>query len=177
MKSVIIWNIIWGFRTTDCVGIILFGTEMREEMVRPFRKLPFPVVILDAYFENLDCNYVVPNNRRGAYLATDYLISTRMKTAWIPAVCLPSPQLFRASGGFYHAVHDNGMSRSRCIIHQLSPTIDGAMADMLAIIERGCSGRLLFADNDRLQSELSRPCGSEATRCRSRWQFRLRQYL
>ena len=37
-------------RTTDCVGIILFGTEMREEMVRPFLKLPFPVVILDAYF-------------------------------------------------------------------------------------------------------------------------------
>ena len=58
-------------RTTDCVGIILFGTEMREEMVRPFLKLPFPVVILDAYFENLDCNYVVPNNRQGAYLATD----------------------------------------------------------------------------------------------------------
>ena len=28
-------------RTTDCVGIILFGTEMREEMVRPFLKLPF----------------------------------------------------------------------------------------------------------------------------------------
>ena len=66
-------------RTTDCVGIILFGTEMREEMVRPFLKLPFPVVILDAYFENLDCNYVVPNNRQGAYLATDYLISLRMK--------------------------------------------------------------------------------------------------
>ena len=62
-------------RTTDCVGIILFGTEMREEMVRPFLKLPFPVVILDAYFENLNCNYVVPNNRQGAYLATDYLIS------------------------------------------------------------------------------------------------------
>ena len=53
-------------RTTDCVGIILFGTEMREEMVRPFLKLPFPVVILDAYFENLNCNYVVPNNRQGA---------------------------------------------------------------------------------------------------------------
>ena len=53
---------------------------MREEMVRPFLKLPFPVVILDAYFENLNCNYVVPNNRQGAYLATDYLISRRMDT-------------------------------------------------------------------------------------------------
>ena len=51
--------------------------------------------------------------------------------------------------GFYHAVHDNGMSRSRCIIHQLSPTIDGAMADMLAIIDRGDAlADCYFADND-----------------------------
>ena len=66
-------------RTTDCVGILLFGTEMREEVVRPFLQLPFPVVILDAYFEGLDCTYVLPNNRQGAYLATDYLISRRLK--------------------------------------------------------------------------------------------------
>ena len=112
-------------RTTDCVGIILFGTEMREEMVRPFLKLPFPVVILDAYFENLDCNYVVP---KSAYPLRNF--SERLE-------------------GFYHAVHDNGMSRSRCIIHQLSPTIDGAMADMLAIIDRGDAlADCYFADND-----------------------------
>ena len=41
------------------------------------------------------------------------------------------------------------MSRSRCIIHQLSPTIDGAMADMLAIIDRADTlADCYFADND-----------------------------
>lgn len=40
-------------------------------------------------------------------------------------------------------------ARSRCIIHQLSPTIDGAMADMLAIIDRGDTlADCYFADND-----------------------------
>ena len=136
-------------RTTDCVGIILFGTEMREEMVRPFLKLPFPVVILDAYFENLDCNYVVPNNRQGAYLATDYLISRRMKQPGYLQSAYPLRNFSERLEGFYHAVHDNGMSRSRCIIHQLSPTIDGAMADMLAIIDRGDAlADCYFADND-----------------------------
>ena len=136
-------------RTTDCVGIILFGTEMREEMVRPFLKLPFPVVILDAYFENLDCNYVVPNNRQGAYLATDYLISLRMKQPGYLQSAYPLRNFSERLEGFYHAVHDNGMSRSRCIIHQLSPTIDGAMADMLAIIDRGDTlADCYFADND-----------------------------
>ena len=104
-------------RTTDCVGIILFGTEMREEMVRPFLKLPFPVVILDAYFENLDCNYVVPNNRQGAYLATDYLISRRMKQPGYLQSAYPLRNFSERLEGFYHAVHDNGMSRSRCGIH------------------------------------------------------------
>ena len=136
-------------RTTDCVGIILFGTEMREEMVRPFLKLPFPVVILDAYFENLNCNYVVPNNRQGAYLATDYLISRRMKQPGYLQSAYPLRNFSERLEGFYHAVHDNGMSRSRCIIHQLSPTIDGAMADMLAIIDRGDAlADCYFADND-----------------------------
>ena len=107
-------------RTTDCVGIILFGTEMREEMVRPFLKLPFPVVILDAYFENLNCNYVVPNNRQGAYLATDYLISRRMKQPGYLQSAYPLRNFSERLEGFYHAVHANGMSRSRCIIHQLS---------------------------------------------------------
>ena len=90
-------------RTTDCVGIILFGTEMREEMVRPFLKLPFPVVILDAYFENLDCNYVVPNNRQGAYLATDYLISRRMKQPGYLQSAYPLRNFSERLEGFYHA--------------------------------------------------------------------------
>ena len=136
-------------RTTDCVGIILFGTEMREEMVRPFLKLPFPVVILDAYFENLNCNYVVPNNRQGAYLATDYLISRRMKQPGYLQSAYPLRNFSERLEGFYHAVHANGMSRSRCIIHQLSPSIDGAMADMLAVIDRGDAlADCYFADND-----------------------------
>ena len=104
---------------------------------------------LDAYFENLDCNYVVPNNRQGAYLATDYLISLRMKQPGYLQSAYPLRNFSERLEGFYHAVHDNGMSRSRCIIHQLSPTIDGAMADMLAIIDRGDAlADCYFADND-----------------------------
>ena len=64
-------------------------TEMREEMVRPFLKLPFPVVILDAYFENLDCNYVVPNNRQRS-LPGHRLPDRRRMVAWISAVCVSS---------------------------------------------------------------------------------------
>ena len=78
-----------------------------------------------------------PIVRQGAYLATDYLISRRMKQPGYLQSAYPLRNFSERLEGFYHAVHDNGMSRSRCIIHQLSPTIDGAMADMLAIIDGG----------------------------------------
>ena len=136
-------------RATDCVGILLFGTEMREEVVRPFFKLPFPVVIMDAYFEGLDFTYVLPNNRQGAYLATDYLISRCLKQPGYLQSSYPLRNFSERQEGFFRAVQDNGMSRSRCIIHQLSPTIDGAMADMLAIIDRADTlADCYFADND-----------------------------
>ena len=136
-------------RITDCVGILLVGTEMREEMVRPFLRLPFPVVVIDAYFESLNCNYVLFNNRQGAYLATDYLISRRMKQPGYLQSAYPLRNFSERMEGFFKAVHDNGMSRSRCIIHQLSPSMDGAMADMLAVIDRGDPlADCYFADND-----------------------------
>ena len=78
-----------------------------------------------------------------------YLISRRMKQPGYLQSAYPLRNFSERLEGFYHAVHDNGMSRSRCIIHQLSPTIDGAMADMLAIIDRGDAlADCYFADND-----------------------------
>lgn len=104
---------------------------------------------MDAYFEGLDFTYVLPNNRQGAYLATDYLISRCLKQPGYLQSSYPLRNFSERQEGFFRAVQDNGMSRSRCIIHQLSPTIDGAMADMLAIIDRADTlADCYFADND-----------------------------
>ncbi len=136
-------------RLSDCIGIILIGTEMKKENVQPFLMLPVPLVVLDAYFETLNCNCVLINNHQGAYLATDYLIS---RVAKQPGYLRSSYALRNFSErleGFYQAVADNGMSRSRCITHKLSPSIDGAMSDMLEILGRGDTlAECYFADND-----------------------------
>ena len=61
---------------SDCSGIILLGTEMDAKDVLPFLELPFPLVLLDTYFETISCNCVLINNVQGAYLATMDLIRT-----------------------------------------------------------------------------------------------------
>ena len=47
---------------SNCLGIILIGTEMGEEAGRQFLASQLPVVILDSYFESLNCNCVLINN-------------------------------------------------------------------------------------------------------------------
>ena len=36
---------------SDCIGMIVLGTEMRPEDLKPFQKIPLPFVLVDSYFE------------------------------------------------------------------------------------------------------------------------------
>ena len=51
--------------------------------------------------------------------------------------------------GFYKAIRANGMSTSKCIVHHLTPSQEGACADIRALIESGEElAPCYFADND-----------------------------
>jgi len=134
---------------SDCIGIILLGTEMNPQDLKPFLKLPLPFVLLDTYFETISCDCVLINNAQGAYLATSHLIK---KTKKQPGYLKSSYQISNfteRSGGFYKAIRDHGMSTSKSIVHKLTPSIEGAYADMTELINNGEElSTCYFADND-----------------------------
>lgn len=134
---------------SDCIGIILLGTEMNAENLKPFLKLPIPLVLLDAYFDTLPCDCVLINNHQGAYLATQYLIrKCAAQPGYLCSSCRISNFSERAAG-FYDAVRDSGLSASKSIVHRLSPSVDGACLDMLEIIRsKDALASCYFADND-----------------------------
>ncbi len=150
-KSDTLEDLFGELRLNDCSGIILVGTEIRYEVAAQFAKQKLPMVLLDSYFDALDVNSVLINNGQGAYNITDYLIS---KTHAQPGYLKASYRIqnFEArSSGFYKAVKENGMSTSRSIVHELTPTIEGAYADMMAILEaKDPIARCYFADNDAI---------------------------
>lgn len=136
-------------RIANCAGIILLGTETSIYMCKLFLKLSVPVLLLDSQFDSLDCSSVLINNRQGAYLATNLLISQ----------CDSQPGYLRSSYrignfeerkiGFDKAVREYGMSPSNSIIHELSPSVDGAFTDMLELLDRKDTlAKCYFADND-----------------------------
>ena len=136
-------------RGSDCVGIILVGTELSKSTCESFLQLNLPLTLMDSYFESLDCNCVLINNSQGAYIATNYLIGiTGLQPGYLQS-SYPIYNFEARQEGYFKAIKENGMSKSRSIIHKLSPSIEDAMADMLELLDEGCDvARSYFADND-----------------------------
>lgn len=134
---------------SDCIGLIVLGTEMTPEDLKPFEQLPLPFVLVDTYFETISCNCILINNVQGAYLATSHLIKcTKQQPGYLHSSYIIGNFAERNSG-FFKAVRAHGMSSAKSIVHLLTPSMDGAYADMKEIIENGEDlAPCYFADND-----------------------------
>lgn len=136
-------------RGNDCIGIVLVGTEIKKEICEKFLSLKIPLTLLDTYFESLHCNSIVINNRQGAYLATDYLIGLTNSQPGYLKSSYPIYNFESREEGYFQAIKENGMSKSRSVIHSLSPSIEDAMADMLELLDDNVDiASCYFADND-----------------------------
>jgi LacI family transcriptional regulator len=136
-------------RGSGCSGIILLGTEISSEVCRKFLHLNIPMVLLDSYFETIDCSSILINNAQGAYLATNYLIDNYHCQPGHLKSSYSIQNFFERDVGFKRAVREHGMSVGNSVIHELSPTIEGAMRDMLDLIDTHAAlAGSYFADND-----------------------------
>ncbi len=134
---------------SDCIGMILLGTEMRPEDFAPFDGLNIPLVLLDVYLDNARRDCVLINNVQGAYRACDYLITRTQKQPGYLRSAYSISNFEERSDGFYKAVRAHGMSSSKSIVHALTPSIEGAFADMAEILGRKEElAECYFADND-----------------------------
>ena len=134
---------------SDCAGIVLLGTEMVTEDLRPFLSLPIPLVLLDSYFETFSCDTVLINNEQGAYVAARHLIRSHKCQPGYLKSSYPINNFLERADGFKKAVRSHGMSFSQSIVHELTPSMSGAYADMREILSRGEKlARGYFADND-----------------------------
>lgn len=134
---------------SDCIGLILLGTEMRPEDLKYFSDLKLPIVLLDVYFPSVKLDCILINNIQGSFLATDYLISKTKKQPGYLHSSYSISNFEERADGFYKAVRSHGLSSSKSIVHLLTPSIDGAYADMKAIIaQKEELASCYFADND-----------------------------
>lgn len=130
-------------------GIILLATEMRSDDLKKWRQCPVPFVVLDSYHIDVPACYITINNRQGAYLAASHLIKKSGKQPGYLQSAYPIQNFSERAEGFFKAVLENGMSASCTVIHRLTPSVEGAYADMTEIIKnRDTLASCYFADND-----------------------------
>ena len=130
-------------------GIILLATEVDENTLTRFSGVSAPIVILDAYFEKLALDYVLINNNQGAFMATEYLIKKRhTQPGYLRSDYWISNFDARADG-FYKAIRAAGMSTAKSQVLRLTPSQEGAYADMKRLLAAGEKPvGCYFADND-----------------------------
>lgn len=130
-------------------GLILLATEMEEADCLPVAESAVPHVMLDAYFENVDSNYVLINNVHGAFNAHGLFGPAHRQAAGYLRSSYPISNFEERADGFYKAVRFNGMSTSNSIVHRLCPSAEGAYSDMREILRAGEKlSECYFADND-----------------------------
>lgn len=134
---------------SDCVGMILLGTEMTPEDYTHFSHLPFPVILLDTSMEGVACDCVLMDNVLGAFQAVSHLIKrTRSQPGYLHSF-YPISNFNERQDGFYKALRTHGMSTSGSVVHRLPPSMDGAYTDMLELLKAGTpTAPAYFADND-----------------------------
>lgn len=134
---------------SGCCGVILLGTEMQAEDYLLLGSLDLPIVLLDSNSPARNFNSIQIGNMNGACHATAHLIQQRKAQPGYLHSSYPITNFDERADGFYKAIRKNGLSTSKSIIHALAPSVEGAHADMLAILDGGDEiASCYFADND-----------------------------
>ena len=132
-------------------GIILLGTTMQEGEFTPFMKLDVPLVLLDTCFPRYPVSCVTINNVDGAFCASDYLIKKRHQQPGYLHASQKIVNFTERSTGFHMALRANSLAVANSIVHELTPSADGAYADMLSILKQHEPiAPCYFADNDEI---------------------------
>ncbi len=130
-------------------GLLILGTSISNQVVKMFTDLHVPVVLLDTPLDNVECSRVCINNMQGSYNATNYLIQRRKSQPGYLASNIRLKNFTERKMGFKQALSDNGLSFSQSIVHELSPSIDGAFSDFMSLLEQNTKlADCYFADND-----------------------------
>ena len=142
---------LYALSRTEFKGIILLSTEMDAAALSHFSRFRIPILLLDSYFETAGYNCVIINNIQGAYLAANYLIRKRKTQPGYLRSAYPISNFDERADGFYKAIRANGMSTAKSLVHRLTPSQEGAYADMKSLLDAGeTPADCYFADNDHI---------------------------
>lgn len=131
-------------------GILLLATEMDESDFKYFEGIEIPMVVVDSYFKEIDYDYVVINNTKGAYSATKYLIDKGHKNIGLLGSNIEIKNFKYRLEGYIKTLNTFGIEFNENNNIYVDPTIEGAYGDFKVYLEKNKDNlpSAFFALND-----------------------------
>ena len=132
-------------------GVILLATELTPAHIDSFLSVSLPMVVLDAYFEQLPLDCVTINNAQGAYQAVSYLANMGHSKIGYLSSTVRTVNFAERQEGFCNALSKLNLQKRTDFFFPLTPSIMGACADMKEALRTNPElPTAFFADNDIL---------------------------
>lgn len=132
-------------------AILLMGTELSEADARPFQQAKVPLVLLDAWFDNLSFDAVLMNNEDSVSQAVQYLIGLGHKKIGYLRGGVRIRNFECRARGYQRAMEAAGLSIDPAYVFDVKPSIAGAYEAMDQFVHAGrAMPTALFADNDMI---------------------------
>jgi LacI family transcriptional regulator len=130
-------SIVASLSGTQVDGLIVLGTELTEQDIQLLQALPTPLVVIDSFFDVLECNFVNMNNKDAVYKIIAYFVERGFKNIGFIASNVQTVNFQLRKEAFVEGMKAFGLSFSNRDIVTVDSTYDGAYQDMLAKLNNG----------------------------------------
>lgn len=133
----------------SCAGLLILATEMNREEILALARIPLPIVVIDTDYPALPLSTVTMNNRGIAFEAVSHLFALGHAQVGHLQSSIPTGNFHARALGYREALLAHGHDCDASLCFSLHPSVEGAHADMLALLDalRGVP-TAFFADND-----------------------------
>lgn len=130
-------------------GVLLLATELTSADMEPFRDAACPLVVLDAWFEDMRFDTVMTNNSDSVRLAVRMLLRKGHREIGYLRSRVEIRNFTERFTGFRHEMREQGIPINEDCCIPLLPTVDGAYREMCAVLNtEPLLPTAFLADND-----------------------------
>lgn len=122
---------------TSVDGLIVLGTELTEQDIKLLQTLPTPLVVIDSFFDVLECNFVNMNNKDAVYKIIAYFMECGFRNIGFIASNVQTVNFQLRKEAFVEGMKAFGLNFSTRDIVTVDSTYDGAYHDMLSKLNNG----------------------------------------
>ena len=122
---------------TSVDGLIVLGTELTEQDIKLLQALPTPLVVIDSFFDVLECNFVNMNNKDAVYKIIAYFVERGFSNIGFIASNVQTVNFRLRKDAFLEGIKAFGLNFSTRNIVTVDSTYDGAYQDMLSKLNNG----------------------------------------